>query len=996
MKQIFFIVLFTFISALMFFRTASAAQLLFSTDFSGMTVGTYLSGPCLTMSGQSAGTLALNLKGGNPLKNYFVIDNSADTFWIDDTSSGSRQFSSIAPPSGHNGQRYVIGMECHADRRNEFNLVHAENWIPATKAYYLSVWLYLSSTWAMPSNEWYALSDVWQEESSGYLKSEFHIDNYPGQYEMNLQYGYPGGSGVNSKWIINNVIGHPPFGQWFNLKMYLNTQTGREILWIDDKLISDTDVDVPRDHPQYYPLPSIPTPWLITAAKIYTDTGAVPSGGYQLWISDLQIYDDIPSSVTTYDFSGRLTNKTGSPVNATVSVGSLSSNTDANGNYSLQISPGTYDVQYSINKFIIPNFYIKFPSINISSNLRDLVSSVTQYPIQNNKYNVSISYDDTKSKIVQTYSSSRPNKIIINGTIATEVSSLSQLKGSTWLYNSTESKLYINASIVQKCSDGTPYGQCSATKPKYCDNGNLIDRCSVCGCSSGNCLANDSCSGVSLPAYSISKTGNVINVINESNGAIVYSNADANLAFSAAFGYVKNGGNITVQPGTYVASGSGIFMQNCNNVNVNFQKGSLLTYTDWSNETIFNMWYDTNCTIVGITIDGNAAHQFSSYNADGVGLYDCSNCLVTGANITNVRAYGFNAGDDRVVVPSGVTNSIFSNNGWNGITFWGVVTTGYYAINNTVAYSSDVGISIPGGTGNKVIGNYVHDMNGDTGGGGNASWGIATEDNGVGMGTLIANNTVVNCSIGIALTSVEGSNIVEYNNITNVGCGISSAGVAGYNVITNNLITNWGWKIFYLTSGIASYYSPVNDMITFNTLTTTNTGSSSGNAIFLYTAVNDSIIYNTIKMPTSSGIPAIFLQTGSSSALIENNNIQAAVGIRINDLSCRNNRLKQNNLNNCTTAIVDGGTNTLIITPSNPVNTSILTINCPSLHGNIIPAMGSYLLSNSSQVNISLNPDPNYRPILNVDGKNVVLTGNSYLLSMNQDHFVYALFERQS
>jgi len=32
------------------------------------------------------------------------------------------------------------------------------------------------------------------------------------------------------------------------------------------------------------------------------------------------------------------------------------------------------------------------------------------------------------------------------------------------------------------CSDGIPYGQCSSTKPKYCDNGNLIDKCSQCGC----------------------------------------------------------------------------------------------------------------------------------------------------------------------------------------------------------------------------------------------------------------------------------------------------------------------------------------------------------------------------------------------------------------------------------------------------------------------------------------------------------------------------------
>jgi len=36
----------------------------------------------------------------------------------------------------------------------------------------------------------------------------------------------------------------------------------------------------------------------------------------------------------------------------------------------------------------------------------------------------------------------------------------------------------------QNCSDGTQYSQCSSNKPKYCQNGTLIDKCSICNCSS--------------------------------------------------------------------------------------------------------------------------------------------------------------------------------------------------------------------------------------------------------------------------------------------------------------------------------------------------------------------------------------------------------------------------------------------------------------------------------------------------------------------------------
>ena len=47
---------------------------------------------------------------------------------------------------------------------------------------------------------------------------------------------------------------------------------------------------------------------------------------------------------------------------------------------------------------------------------------------------------------------------------------------------------------IQKCIDGTPYGQCSSEKPKYCDNGNLVDRCDICGCPSGySCQENGKC-----------------------------------------------------------------------------------------------------------------------------------------------------------------------------------------------------------------------------------------------------------------------------------------------------------------------------------------------------------------------------------------------------------------------------------------------------------------------------------------------------------------------
>jgi hypothetical protein len=73
---------------------------------------------------------------------------------------------------------------------------------------------------------------------------------------------------------------------------------------------------------------------------------------------------------------------------------------------------------------------------------------------------------------------------------------------SLYLDNTLKSSGSITCPKSQpKCSDGTLYGKCSSTKPKYCDNGNLVDKCTQCGCPTGQIcntttnLCYKSCSG---------------------------------------------------------------------------------------------------------------------------------------------------------------------------------------------------------------------------------------------------------------------------------------------------------------------------------------------------------------------------------------------------------------------------------------------------------------------------------------------------------------------
>lgn len=46
---------------------------------------------------------------------------------------------------------------------------------------------------------------------------------------------------------------------------------------------------------------------------------------------------------------------------------------------------------------------------------------------------------------------------------------------------------------IRRCDDNTIYNRCSKDKPKYCENGKLIDKCSLCGCPEGMLCEDDKC-----------------------------------------------------------------------------------------------------------------------------------------------------------------------------------------------------------------------------------------------------------------------------------------------------------------------------------------------------------------------------------------------------------------------------------------------------------------------------------------------------------------------
>jgi hypothetical protein len=79
------------------------------------------------------------------------------------------------------------------------------------------------------------------------------------------------------------------------------------------------------------------------------------------------------------------------------------------------------------------------------------------------------------------------NKTYLWNCLAYDNASQSSWAQQNWTLN------IVQQDIISNCSDGTLYGECSSTKPLYCSNGNLVNNCSYCNCSSGTCQSDGSC-----------------------------------------------------------------------------------------------------------------------------------------------------------------------------------------------------------------------------------------------------------------------------------------------------------------------------------------------------------------------------------------------------------------------------------------------------------------------------------------------------------------------
>jgi hypothetical protein len=419
------------------------------------------------------------------------------------------------------------------------------------------------------------------------------------------------------------------------------------------------------------------------------------------------------------------------------------------------------------------------------------------------------------------------------------------------------------------------------------------------------------------PTYIIS-VNNTNYYVTDTTNTITTSHPTANEAFNHAANIATAGQKIYIDKGTYTATNTPIQMQNMTNIEIIFHPNAILTIPNNFNKAVFRLWYSQNVTINGITIEGNRFEQTGSifepiYNINGIVIGDSSFCTVINANITNVRGYGFQTGNNYPTLGNnGIQNSTITHCDWNGmcINWGGPYSHDDFAINNTVTDFSDVGITTLG-SGAIIANNHIANGTGIRGSepppNEYAHYGIAVEAqyNDNISGNIILNNTIENmagdwCGAGIAIGTTSygtvSNNYIASNLIRNCTTGITAYYTSG-DVIVNNIVENWRTEAG--AAGIWITYQTQNQIITNNTLRTNTQNPDQGaNGIQIELNSNhNTITNNTITIPTNTQKDAIHLSSATHS-FIANNTLTSYRGIYVAKGSDHN-RFKTNNYINC-------------------------------------------------------------------------------------------------
>lgn len=159
---------------------------------------------------------------------------------------------------------------------------------------------------------------------------------------------------------------------------------------------------------------------------------------------------EIPTTTTTtippgqVTVSGRLVNNNNQPVNARVITYNKdtsqenASDTTVNGDYTFNIWPDIYDLQYNI--LDIPNLFIKLLSLSIISNPQNIVDNFNSF-----SNGISFEVDISEDQEIQVYSDEKPKSVKANDLELTEATL--PISTNEWYYDEANDILHMKVSL---------------------------------------------------------------------------------------------------------------------------------------------------------------------------------------------------------------------------------------------------------------------------------------------------------------------------------------------------------------------------------------------------------------------------------------------------------------------------------------------------------------------------------------------------------------------
>ncbi len=146
------------------------------------------------------------------------------------------------------------------------------------------------------------------------------------------------------------------------------------------------------------------------------------------------------------NLAGRLLDKYNNAVQANIIIYEQNTNnvvaTDqtVNGDYNLSVTPNTYDVQFNIS-----NFFIKLLSVDVSSDINNLINYVN---ISSDR--LLFITDITAEQSIRILSS-KPNRILLNNSEIENVTSSANLRKNTWYHSDSDLHLKISPDLKSDC-----------------------------------------------------------------------------------------------------------------------------------------------------------------------------------------------------------------------------------------------------------------------------------------------------------------------------------------------------------------------------------------------------------------------------------------------------------------------------------------------------------------------------------------------------------------